>query len=229
MPTKRLIQFDAWSHSRKSDYDKCPRLAKHKHLDKIREPSNAAMQNGTRVHSVADSYIQNKLKVLPKELKLFAEEFKHLRKIRSQVELEKEMAVTKAWAPTGWFDHDAWCRAKIDCGYVTDDGVWKIIDFKTGKVRPEKTQLDLYAAVAVRHARQDVVLIDAELWFLDWGEIVPARHTIDEAMALSKVFDKSVKKMFSDRTFKPSPGRNCGWCWFGQAGKKKGGPGLCKF
>jgi hypothetical protein len=111
------------------------------------------------------------------------------------------------------------------------DDSWKIIDFKTGKVRPENVeQLDLYAAVAIAHAPDHVQVIDAELWYLDWGEIIRRTYSRADALQLQKKYkkDKAVLRMLSDTTFKPTPGNHCRWCFFGQA-KKGEGPGLCKY
>jgi hypothetical protein len=229
-PRKRLQKITAWSYSRLSEYCRCPFSAKLKFLDRIKEPQNAAMARGQSIHEKAGVFIKGRSKKTPEELERFTDEFAHLRHIKKSVAIELELAVRADWSVCDWFAKDAWLRAKLDTAYVMDDS-WKIIDFKTGKVRPENVeQLDLYAAVAIAHAPDHVQVIDAELWYLDWGEIIRRTYSRADALRLQKKYkkDKAVLKMLSDTTFKPTPGNHCRWCYFGQA-KKEEGPGLCKY
>ena len=80
-PKKVIPTVKSWSFSRYSDYKTCPRMFKHKHLDKIAEPKNDAMARGAQVHETAEAYIKGKLTRLPAELKEFADEFKKLRQL----------------------------------------------------------------------------------------------------------------------------------------------------
>ena len=78
MATKRLPprQFTSWSFSRYMDWRGCPAKAKYKHLDKLAEPPNAAMERGSMIHKLAEDYTLGVLKRIPAELKAFADEFK---------------------------------------------------------------------------------------------------------------------------------------------------------
>ena len=81
-PIAKLTQITAWSFSRKADYDKCPLLAKFKHVDRLKEPANVYMEKGTRVHEDAAQYVQDKTQApaLPIALTRFKEEFIRLRR-----------------------------------------------------------------------------------------------------------------------------------------------------
>jgi CRISPR/Cas system-associated exonuclease Cas4 (RecB family) len=231
MPIKAVQQFFAWSYSRWSDYEKCPLSAKLKHLDKIQEPVNDAMLRGGEVDRKATDYVTGKLKKLPEELFRYEEEFKDLLKKKRILQPQQDLALTKLWTPTSWFGKDAWLRIKMDVFY--DDlktNVRKIIDYKTGKIRIEhENQLELYAVGGLAYAAKSIKTFETELWYLDQGHTTPKVFTRAEAESLKPKWEKRVKKMLSDTTFKPNPGSNCTWCYFGQSGKKKGGPGICRF
>ena len=227
MPKKRVLQFEAWSYSRLTDYERCAKMAWFKYLDPNRPKfvPNKAMQRGTEIHTKAEKYAIGTLKRLPKELELFEEEFKALRKIKSKLSVEEQLALTSGWSPSDWFGPDTWLRVKMDLMYPPKVNRLKMVDHKTGKVRPEnEKQCDLYATAGFA-LFPNVTHIEAELWYLDWGEIVALDYTRkDDFENLKKYWVKRTKKMLADKTFKENPGNACTWCDFS---KSKGGP--CKF
>lgn len=230
MPRKAVKTFKAWSFSRYHDYDECPLSAKLKHLDKANAdmPKGPAMARGSDIHKKAENYSLGKLRKLPEELELFDEEFKALRKIKKSVQVEQQLAVNRKWEICDWFAADAWLRVVVDAKYVSKDGkVLKVIDHKTGKIRPfHQEQLDLYAIIGFIYAPDSVKFVESELWYLDQGELHPKTYSRGEAMKLRKVWEKKTKKMLADRVFKPEPGNGCRWCDFSQ---KPGKLKLCKF
>jgi len=228
MPTKVTKKFTAWSHSRLKEYEDCPLKAKIDHLDKIKEPKGPALLNGQRVHKEAEDYVSGRLKKLPASLKLFAAEFKALQKISKRVALEGELAFDKTWRRCDWFAPETWLRLKMDAYYVDSDRLI-LVDYKTGKVHPENMeQLDLYAVVGFL-IHPEVSVVDAQLWYLDQGEVNARSYTLKEAGRLQKIWTKRPAKLLADSTFKPRPGSGCRWCWYSQGCRAKGGPGICKF
>ena len=228
MSTKAVQRFTAWSWSRLQDYETCPLKAKIAHLLKIKEPKGPALQHGIDTHKKAEQYVSGVLKKLPPELQSFSDEFKALRKINKRVALEQEWSFTADWKLCEWMAPDVWLRMKLDANYTEGDKLI-IYDYKTGREHPESVaQLDLYAVAGfVRNV--DVQVVDAAFWYVDSGVPVVRSYTLQDASALQRVWKKRTAKMLADTTFKPTPGRACGYCFYGQAGKKKGGPNLCKF
>jgi len=232
-PIKKVRQITAWSISRLQDWETCPRKAKHKHVERIKEPGNKAMERGSEIHKEAECYILGKTRKLPKSLKRFEIEFKELRKINKVVKTEESLTVRDDWTQTTWDDWDgAWLRAKVDAMYIDPDDPTRLImiDFKTGRPRPDKhrDQLSLYAAIAFQ-LFFGIEVVDSELWYLDEGEIASERFTRAQAEQLRKTWEKKAKPMLTDKTFKAKPSSACAWCFYGQAGKAKGGPGCCEF
>lgn len=180
------------------------------------------MERGNTIHKLAEQYTKGIIKKLPAELKLFAEQFKELKKSKPQV--EETWAFTKEWAETLWNDWaGCWLRIKTDASCIEDTTLY-VIDHKTGKEREGyEEQLSLYALGGMlKHPH--VKTVNTQLWYLDSGNPVEMSYDIKECKELRSGWEKKVKPMMNDTTFAPKPGNHCRWCAFS---KSKGGP--CKF
>lgn len=235
----------AWSYSRYRDWFKCPAMAKYKHVDRIKEPGNAAMDRGSAVGLAAEKYIKGETRKLAPELQTYKALFNELRaqfkKRPSSMVVESTWAFTKDWDETRWDDwKNCWLRVKVDCGRLTDRTTMDVIDWKTGKFRQDEVesymeQLELYALAGLV-LNETVELVIPRLVYLDLGRIYPngedepqVRYTRADIPKLKKTWDKRTRPMFADRKFAPRPNDKCRWCFYGQSGKANGGPGLCKF
>jgi hypothetical protein len=122
-----------------------------------------------------------------------------------------------------WFAPEARCRVKLDA-FGINRGVGHAVDFKTGKERDRHhLQLELYGlAGLLRYA--DLTVVEAELWYLDTGNVVAQTFKRDEVVGLRARWEKRTRKMLQDRRFAPTPGPACRWCSFSA---RRGGP--CEF
>jgi PD-(D/E)XK nuclease superfamily len=227
----------SWSFSRYSDYRACPAKFKYKHLEKLPEPPSPAMARGTAIHKLAEDFTNGKLRTLPQELALFKDGFKRLRGQKVKM-VEEQWAFAPNWTLTKWNDWTGcWLRVKLDVAYINvEHNALVPIDHKTGKFREEKNeeymlQLDLYGTAGFAQV-PTVDVISPRLWYLDYGRIYPDpeqdEHEIEffkkDATAMKKKWEARVAPMFRDRTFKPTPGDACRFCYYR---KSNGGP--CKF
>ena len=243
MATKTIPILTSWSFSRYSSYKKCPLSFKLSALDKINEPKNAAMQRGADIHELAEKYLRGEITRLPVELKAFSDEFKKIKalykKKTSGTVVEDNWSFTKDWDRTEWNNWTkCWLRVKLDAAHFEEDGVMIISDWKTGKLRKENhaeylEQLELYALSALL-LNPHLIEVRPRLVYLDQGEIYPDPsepivYAQKDVAKLKKTWEKRVKPMFSDRIFAPRANSLCRFCFYGQSGKAKGGPGLCKF
>lgn len=235
-------QITAWSFSRYSTYKQCPLKLKLSAIDRIREPSNEAMERGAKIHDLAEGYIKGMGRTLPPELKLFKDEFKRLRaqykkKINGMV-VEDTWAFTSDWTETQWNDWiNCWVRIKLDCAHHEDGETLIISDWKTGKFRVEMNeeyveQLELYALAALI-LHEHIETVKPRLVYLDQGTIYPPAEqelifTRADIPKLKKLWAKRVKPMLSDKTFAPRPNDKCRWCFYRSSNKAAGG-GQCKF
>ena len=217
IPIKPLT---SWSYSRLQTYKLCPRQFKHRFIDKLPEPESPALKKGNKVHQEAEDYLNGNIKKIPSSLALFRKEFKALLKLEASA--EEQWTINDNWEETGWFDRDAWCRMKIDAYYIVEDGVMKIIDFKTGKVRDSyDEQLSFYSLIAFC-LFEGLEKVEVELWFLDHHHIETGFYTFNSHFKkLKNKFLKDIKPMFNDKEFVPKPSWLCKFCHFSH---HKGGP-----
>ncbi len=219
MPTQPKPQITQVSFSRLKDYRKCPQFAKFKHIQKLKEPGNAAMDRGMAIGKAADSAARPGGKITP-DLKNFSKEFKALQK--EHIFAEPQWALDKNWQPTTYFAPNVFVRMLIDCGYIKNGGkVGIIIDYKTGKEYPDhEEQLKLYALAGFNYW-PEVVEINASMWYLDSGTTMDRTYTRADIPELEAYWTKQFKAILADRRFAPTPGRQCGYCHFR---KPNGGP-----
>jgi hypothetical protein len=239
--TQTLKQLTSWSYSRYSDWRQCPLKAKLKHLDKIKEPGNEAMERGNKIHKDAEAYIKGTAAKLAPELALFKAEFAELRKLYKKRALpmvvEDNWAFTKDWEETQWDNWTGcWVRIKLDCAHYMDADTMVVTDWKSGKVNDYKTaeymeQLELYALSALL-LYPTLKTVQVRIGWTDMGKMYPDApqvYTPKDLPALTKTWNARVRPMMADTKFVPKANPMCRYCFYGQSGKAKGGPGLCKF
>lgn len=237
-------KLKSWSFSRYSSYRKCPLAFKLANLDKIPEPKNDAMTRGSLIHSTAEDYLKGKSGPrIPPELAHFEEVFKELRKLYKKrtagVIVEDDWAFTNTWDRTQWDDWlKCWVRIKLDCASNVDPDILIIRDWKTGKYREDQNeeyveQLELYALAGLL-LHPHVKEVHPELVYLDVPFVYPPADkplifTRADIPRLQKLWQKRVNPMFTDQRFAPKANDKCRFCFYGQSGLKKGGPGICSF
>lgn len=228
--SKPLIE--AWSYSRYVDYKLCPLKFKLKYIDKIKEPGSAAMDRGTDMHSIAESYVNiatgRKPPAMPSELHNVREIAEYLR-VNDAI-AEVEWGFTAEWKWTGrpgWFGKDVWYRAKCDVHVLYDDNTALVGDWKSGKkYATNEEQMELFA-LATKMRYPNLVEVDTRLWYLDIAgddnEVQRVYHEND-FITIQADWQRKVVPMFKDRKFAPKPNDRCRWCHYR---RDNGGP--CKF
>lgn len=221
----------SWSYSRYSTYKNCPRKAQYLYIDKLKEAPSAALTRGSRVHAEIEEFLTIEDFPVPECAKALTGELIALKKEKPIVE--------EMWA----FDEDweycidvwaanVWLRAKVDACVVKED-LCRIIDFKTGKIRPKNVeQLELYALAAFKKFSL-VNTVSTELWYvdeenIDIGDTPSDTKNIQTEVFLRKDLDSLIRKwrgrvrnMLADTAYKPKVSPLCGYCSFAQS---KGGP-----
>ena len=228
----RATTFKSWSYSRYSDWARCPQYAKFKHLDKLQEPRNNAMNRGIEIGEAGEAYLTRRTTRLHPELKPVADRYKRLRE-RKNLVVEQQWGFDKNWLPVPWDDwSNCVVRVKMDISFVDlDSNVLVVIDAKTGKYRPDnisvyRDQLEIYTIGGFAQY-PDIEGVDASLLYTDHGIEYPEEITVvDRAQGevLKKRWNKKVAPMLRDTRFLPKPNSGCRWCHFRS---ENGGP--CKY
>ena len=212
------------SYSRIKDYFKCPRLAMYKHIHKIKEPESPPMLRGKELHSQSEQYVKagDPQANPPPALWNVQENMREYAKLVDP-QLELQLAVTKEWTKTGWFDKDVYLRAVFDLVCIQGTHGF-LVDHKTGKVYDDHPdQATIYAAFGFA-IWPELETIKVQFNYIDQGMDMDYDFTREEHEGLKSKWDEKMATVSADEEFLPKPGRGCRWCNFRA---EKGGP--CEF
>lgn len=126
---------------------------------------------------------------------------------------EHQMAVNKDLQPVDWFAKDVWIRSIADVLIVDGDKA-VCIDWKTGKVKDDPSQLQLFAAMVMWQYPEVQKVTTSFIW-LAYNQTTDA--TYDRRYlgalwnALKPRFDR-VQEVIELGVFKAKPSPLCNWC-----------------
>jgi hypothetical protein len=214
----------------------------HKQFPFLKEPGNAAMDRGTEIHAHAEGYIKGEHPVTRKkvarlhpELTSMADRLKMLRtlykKSPGQVICEDNWAFRTDWSQTRWDDWTG-CAVRIKLDVAWSEGTTLHIgDWKTGKFSEYKLpdyllQQELYGlAGLLKYPKAELVkpvllFTDANVAYPRDPAIHPGTQdppfefTRKDEPKLIKLWDKRIKPMMNDTSFKATPGNACKFCYY---------------
>lgn len=203
------------SYSRLSTFEQCPLKFYYLNVSKeVSDPGNEHTQYGTRVHEALEKYGRTRNEEwLTLETRKFKPVVDRIIAQPGDKYYEYRMAIKADGTPCDWFSKEVWFRAVIDvlvrCGDVAT-----IIDFKTGKVKPDLTQLRVFAYVVHKHMPSVRTFNVAYLW-LQFDEVTSTTFTAEQAREGWKNIDQrcaEVDEAVELGVFEPKPSPLCGWC-----------------
>lgn len=207
----------AWSYSALNKFLTCPMQYYEVNITK-RFADDTTEENlwGNRVHEEIDKLIRlgrydmRGAEVLtPAMQRHVAEVIKpyiHADRLMSEMKIGLDQKLN----PCDWFSKKIWLRAIIDVLH-THSGIATVIDWKTGKVRPDTKQMKLFALV-VFWTRPDVHTVQTRLEWLKYGDRTVIDFHRDDIPMLENSFIKDIgafKKAFVQETFPPKPSGLC--------------------
>ncbi len=227
-----------WSFSRLSIFEQCKFRAKLAYVDKIPEPERPlpvgktehANDRGTRIHTCAELYVQDKGNLVP-EMEKFRAEFEALKRLYAagQVSLEGEWGMNRNWEPCAWSGPETWQRLKLDALVFLSEYEAVVIDYKTGKKfgneikHAEQTQLYQVNGF-LRYPKLEV--IHTELWYLDQDDLSSQTFTREQGLRFRANWDRRGNAMTTAQDFPANPSiYTCKWCPYGPG---EGKTGHCK-
>lgn len=152
----------SWSYTALQDYENCPHAYATKRVYKtVKDEMGPEALWGNKVHKFLEHRLANKVP-LPdlldpytgrnvQELEKWPRAIESQLKEGDEIKCEIKMCLTKEFKPTTFFAKDAWCRGIIDVMVLKDMGTTAYLyDWKTGKVKTDPTQLNLFVGIASR-------------------------------------------------------------------------------
>ena len=219
--------ISAWSYSRLSTWMQCPFKAKLLMIDKLKEPTNAAMERGSNIHKKLEAYMSTNKGRVFKEMGPYKAYLSGLRKNKKNYKAfatEMQVAFNKDLKQVDWFGWDAWLRAILDLYILEDDNKAIIIDYKTGRRKNEHVdQADMYAAVFYllnKNTFNKSGGLSVQFLYVDQPnieEMLEKSYNMKTCEKHLKRFLKMGEAMTKDEAFTKKPSNNCKWCHFRKA------------
>jgi hypothetical protein len=120
--------------------------------------------------------------------------------------------------PTTWFGQDAWCRGIIDLG-VDSGPKALLLDWKTGKVKHDSSQLKLFAALFMA-AKPYVETVSTGFVWLAHDKMTRETITRPDLPAIWEDFimrSQRLEMAYKNDRWPPKPSGLCnGWCGAGK-------------
>lgn len=203
------------SYSRLSTFENCQQQFDYLYVTKnVQVVESEAMAYGTRVHEALEMYAKSRdEKYLTRETKKWKSLIDRLLEKKGTHLYEYQMALTPELEPCDWMAKDVWLRGIADV-LVVDGETAYCLDWKTGKVRDNPTQLQLFACMVFLHFPEVQTVKTAFVWlkFDQVTDMVYKRSMFDLMWRnLTQRFDY-VQETIDLGVFEAKPSGLCRWC-----------------
>ena len=139
----------AWSYSVLSMFEQCRKKYYHIKIAKdVKDGDSSFAAEGKEIHNAMFKRVM-KGETLPLSLRHYEKWAAAFERRPGEKHGEIKLCLNNKFEPVAWFAPDAWVRAVIDL-LIINNGTATIVDWKTGKVRVDWTQLRLTAAIVSR-------------------------------------------------------------------------------
>lgn len=134
----------AWSYTALTDHKNCPRAFYEKRvLKSVKDEGSEALVWGNQVHKAFELYV-GEGKSLPDVLQPHQGYLDGLRRRGDKRFVEKKVALNSQAHPCTFFDKAVWWRGVLDY-HCIQGCVAEIVDYKTGKRKPDWAQMQVFA------------------------------------------------------------------------------------
>jgi len=152
------------SYSAIVQFENCPlRYYRQRIVKDVKDEGGEASIYGERIHKLLEDRLRGA--ALDSEIAQYEPLCQSVEKLASSGELfiEHEMVLTENLTTTSWWAGDAWLRSKLDILVIIGaDAV--VMDWKTGKRKPDFFQMELFAAQVFKHFPQVQRVIASLVW-----------------------------------------------------------------
>lgn len=197
-------------------YENCPlRYYRQRILKDVQDESGEASIYGERIHKMLEDRLKEDTD-LPQEAERYEQLCVAVEKLVSlggELHIEKELVLTENLTPTGWWDSDAWLRSKLDVLIIRGDTA-VVMDWKTGKRRPDFFQMQVFAAQVFKHFPEVTTVKTTLVWLKDMAmdtEIYKRQYIntvwADIIRRIKRIYDS-----LENDTWPAKPSGLCNYC-----------------
>ncbi len=135
-----------WSYSALTAFETCPKRFQLTRVTKqVKEPQTEATMWGNKVHKALELFAKGE-KPLPPDLQAYEKYVRKIQAYEGKRIVEERVALDSKMRQTKWMAKNVWVRGIIDIGVIGSETAY-VLDWKTGKHRPDTDQLKLFAAL----------------------------------------------------------------------------------
>jgi hypothetical protein len=214
-PTGKQSERFPLSYSRANTFKTCPAQFEHLYITKdVSFQGSDAMDYGNRVHGQLEKYGKTgDVSQLTRESRQWKGLVDQILLTKGEKHFEKKLGLTADLKKCGWFAKDIWLRGIFDV-LVLDGDTAYVIDWKTGKVREDMTQLKMFAGF-VMHAYPQIKTVNAVFMWLVHEQTTEAVYKREHLDLLWASIDKQLGKVqeaIDLGVFVAKPSPLCNWC-----------------
>ena len=203
------------SYSSIKMYENCPKRYEYQRITKeVVDTGSEATKFGERVHADLENRLLHGT-ALPQESIKHEQVCTTLQELTRDATLlaEQKLCLNENLTPTGWWDTDAWLRSILDVLILKEDSAI-VIDWKTGKRRPDFMQLQLFALQVFKHY-PDIRKVKASFVWLKEGTVDSEVYSYDNtnllwADLLARI--ERINQSYIKGNFPAKPSGLCPWC-----------------
>jgi len=203
------------SYSSIKMFEQCPKRYLHQRINKdVKDMGSEATIYGERVHK----QLENRLALsepLPKESIKHEQVCNTIEKLTENADLylEEQLCLNENLTPTGWYDNDAWLRSILDVLILKDDTAI-IMDWKTGKRRPDFFQLELFALQVFKHYPNIKKVKSTFVWLKEGKIDTENFNHVDTNIMWTNVLSKidKIDQAYTSSNFPARPSGLCRYC-----------------
>jgi len=205
----------AHSYSSIKMFENCPKRYYHQRITKeVTDTGSDATRHGERIHADLEHRLINQ-----KPLTYDTEQYEVLCQTievlatGGELHAERQLCLNENLTPTSWYAKDAWLRSILDVLILKDDEAI-VMDWKTGKRRPDFTQLQLFALQVFKHFPEIKSVKSSFVWLRDM-EMDTEVFTVDKtnlmwADMLSRI--ERIQQSLDNNNWPAKPSGLCNWC-----------------
>lgn len=203
----------AHTHSSLDAFKTCARQYQARYiLKEIKFESTEATRYGDRVHDALENRLKNKTP-LPAECAELEGMCQSVENLRGEGFAEQKLAISEHWKSASYWDkQECWFRGKVD--YIKIDRERKVIsvfDWKTGKPKKDRDQLDRMALIASINF-PGMEKIKTAFVYTKTGEVDSAVILASELPAIEAKLLEDIKRVelaVKNNMFPPNPSGLC--------------------
>ena len=203
------------SHSSLSLFNTCPRQYEARYITrevKFKQGPEAAW--GDEVHKALEVHVRDGVP-LPGNMVQYSTIATAVMRRPGEKLLEAQFAITRFGAPCEYFADEAWLRGKIDV-VIIDGARAYVVDYKTGKIKPDVAQLRRYA-IMVMAKYPEVDRVYCGFAWLQAGVLsaptIYTRDRLSEMLNVEQLIRGQLESAYENGKFECRPSGLCnGWC-----------------